>query len=43
LLLGLGIGFFYLQQSALAFVGSMIMGLGLGLMGTSIISRAKQK
>lgn len=43
LLLGLGVGFFFLQQSALAFVGSMIMGLGLGLMVTSIISRTKQK
>lgn len=43
LLLGLGVGFFFLQQSALAFVGSMIMGLGLGLMVTSIISRSKQK
>lgn len=38
-LLGLGVGFFFLQESALAFVGSMIAGLGLGLMVTSIISR----
>ena len=35
LLLGLGVGFFFLQQSALAFVGSMIGGLGLGLIVTS--------
>jgi hypothetical protein len=30
LLLGLGVGFFFLQESAIAFVGSMIGGLGLG-------------
>lgn len=39
LLLGLGVGFFFLQYSALAFVGCIIAGLGLGLMITSIISR----
>jgi hypothetical protein len=44
LLLGLGVGFFFLQQgSALAFVGSMIGGLGLGLLVTSIISSRKKK
>jgi hypothetical protein len=43
LLLGLGVGFFFLQQSALAFVGSMIGGLGLGLMVTSILSSRKKK
>ena len=43
LLLGLGVGFFFLQQSALAFVGSMIGGLGLGLIVTSIISSRKKK
>jgi hypothetical protein len=42
LLLGLGVGFFFLQQgSALAFVGSMIG--GLGLLVTSIISSRKKK
>jgi hypothetical protein len=40
-LLGLGIGFFFLQVSPLAFVGSLIAGLGLGLIITSIISRRK--
>ena len=35
--LGLGAGFFFLQTSALAFVGSIIAGLGLGLLITSII------
>jgi len=39
LLLGLGIGFFFLQTSALAFVGCLIGGLGLGLILTAIISR----
>jgi hypothetical protein len=38
LLLGVGVGLFFLQTSALAFVGSMLGGLGLGLVVTSIIS-----
>jgi hypothetical protein len=41
-LLGLGFGFFFLQESALAFVGSIIIGLGLGLIITSVISGLKQ-
>ena len=41
LLLGLGFGFFFLKQSALFFVGSMIAGLGLGLIVTSILSVKK--
>ena len=43
LLMGLGIGFFFLKASALAFVGSILAGLGLGLMATAIISSVKQK
>jgi len=43
LLLGLGVGFFFLKESALAFVGSILIGLGLGLMVTAILSRVKQK
>jgi len=43
LLLGLGVGFFFLQQSAVAFAGSIIGGLGLGLLVTSIISSRKEK
>ncbi len=39
-LLGLGVGLFFLQQSALAFVGSLLGGLGLGLMVTAIVSRS---
>lgn len=38
-LLGLGVGFFVLNLSALYFVGSMIGGLGLGLLVTAIISK----
>lgn len=41
LLLGLGVGFFFLKGSALAFVGSMIAGLGLGLIITSVLSGNK--
>jgi hypothetical protein len=39
LLLGLGIGFFFLPESALAFVGSMLAGLGVGLLIASLISK----
>ena len=42
-LLGVGVGFFFLQQSVFAFVGSIIIGLGIGLMITSIISGVKHK
>lgn len=38
-LLGLGIGFFFLQQSALAFTGCLIAGLGVGLMVAAILSK----
>ena len=38
---GLGIGFFFLAESALMFVGSIILGLGIGLLITSIISSKK--
>ena len=38
IMLGIGVGFFMLPN-ALAFVGSIMAGLGLGLMVTSIISR----
>jgi hypothetical protein len=43
LLIGIGVGFFFLKASALAFVGSILAGLGLGLVATSIISSVKQK
>ena len=38
-LLGLGVGFFFLPHSTHAFVGCLLAGLGLGLMITSIISK----
>ncbi|MBN2103569.1 hypothetical protein JW835_05955 [bacterium] len=41
LLLGMGAGFFFLQKSALAFVGCIIIGLGLGLMVTAVLSKVK--
>lgn len=41
LLLGIGVGFFFLQQSPLAFVGSILGGLGLGLVITALISSKK--
>ncbi len=37
--LGKGVGFFFLQTSALAFVGSILAGLGLGLIITAYISK----
>ena len=37
-LVGIGVGFFFLQASALAFVGSILAGLGIGLVITAIIS-----
>ena len=36
--IGTGVGFFFLQTSALAFVGSILIGLGLGLVVTALIS-----
>jgi len=40
-IMGVGVGFFFLQQSPLAFVGSMLVGLGIGLVITAIISSKK--
>lgn len=37
-ILGLGVGMFFLQQSALAFVGSLLGGLGVGLIITAVLS-----
>jgi hypothetical protein len=37
-LLGIGVGFFFLQASALAFVGSILAGLGIGFVITAILS-----
>lgn len=40
-LIGIGVGFFFLAQSALFFVASVLIGIGLGLVITSLISREK--
>ncbi|UUM32280.1 hypothetical protein [Vibrio japonicus] len=37
-MLGLGVGLFFLQESPLAFVGSLIAGIGFGLIITAILS-----
>lgn len=41
LIIGLGVGFFFLQYSPLYFVGSLMSGLGFGIVVTSILSRKK--
>ncbi len=42
-ILGVGVGFFFLQSSApLAFVGSILAGLGIGLIITAILSSKKK-
>ena len=42
ILLGVGVGFFFLQTSPLAFVGCIIGGLGIGLLVTSVLSAIKR-
>jgi hypothetical protein len=42
LIIGLGVGFFFLQTSGLLFTGCLLAGLGLGLMTTAIISGQKE-
>ena len=42
-MMGIGIGFFFLQANILAFVGSIMAGLGLGLIITSIISQKQEQ
>ncbi|WP_242092265.1 hypothetical protein [Aestuariivivens sediminicola] len=43
ILAGLGTGFFFLEQSALMFVGAILLGLGVGLIITSILSGANNR
>jgi cyanate permease len=38
-LIGIGVGFIFLQESALFFVASILIGIGVGLVITSLISR----
>ena len=43
LLVGLGAGFFFLEKSALAFVGCIALGLGIGLIAAAMISAIKAR
>ena len=43
ILMGIGVGFFFLKVNPLAFVGCILLGLGLGLVITAIISREKSE
>ncbi len=38
-LIGIGVGFIFLQESALFFVASVLIGIGLGLVITSLMRR----
>jgi hypothetical protein len=42
-LIGIGVGFIFLKVSPLFFVASILIGIGLGLVITSLISREKNK
>jgi hypothetical protein len=41
-IIGLGVGFFFLPMSPLYFVGSMMAGLGLGIVVSAILSSRKK-
>jgi len=41
-LIGVGVGFFFLQQSVFAFIGCVLGGTGLGLVITSVITTLKR-
>jgi hypothetical protein len=40
-LIGIGVGFIFLKESPLLFVASILIGIGLGLVITSLVSREK--
>ena len=40
-LIGIGVGFIFLKTSALLFVASILIGIGVGLVTTSLISNKK--
>lgn len=42
LFLGIGVGFFLLQYSPLYFVGSIMAGLGLGLVLSPLLSKTRR-
>ena len=39
LLTGMGVGFFFLETSALVFVGCILIGLGAGLLTAAVLSK----
>lgn len=39
LLTGMGVGFFFLETSALVFVGCILIGLGVGLLTAAVLSK----
>ena len=41
LMMGMGVGFFFLKDNPLAFVACMFIGLGLGLVISPLISKMK--
>jgi len=43
LLIGMGVGFFFIKENPLAFVACLLIGLGLGLVITTLISRGKEQ
>lgn len=42
-LIGIGMGFFFLKQNVFAFVGCILLGIGLGLLVTSILSSRQEQ
>ena len=42
IILGIGVGFLFVKENPLAFVASILIGLGLGLVITAIISSKKK-
>ena len=41
LLMGMGVGLFFVQKSPIAFVACIFLGLGLGLVVSAILSRER--
>ncbi|MFP4111943.1 MAG: hypothetical protein ACLFPQ_02845 [Candidatus Woesearchaeota archaeon] len=40
-LIGTGIGFFFLSRNVFAFVGCILLGMGLGLVLSAVLSKKK--
>jgi len=40
-LMGIGVGFIFLKESVLLFIASILIGIGLGLVITSLFSKNK--